>query len=165
MLLHKFLAIATILCLCWDVNTLRAPFLRNNLVGYNSKRRNSVAVASSWFDIPSLLFSDASGVNDAILSSLKSLNIESTSNSISDLDPIAPAVAVTGLLGYVLYSQRPRGSVIEDLVDVRKSTEIPNELGVIAKKFIPKDTVIGSYPGVLKKFSSLLMLSKFILTE
>lgn len=59
------------------------------------------------------------------------------------------AIIVSGIL-YFAYEGRPRGSARDDLLEVRKSKLIKNNLGVFAKTFIPAGTVIGTYPGYIK---------------
>lgn len=93
---------------------------------------------------PSLLLCD-----DAVV--ISSMSSASISNSL----------ILLGAIGYYLYDQRPKGSVKDDLVDVKRSTFIKDGLGVVAKKFIAKDTVLGVYPGYCKPLSEILKSSKF----
>lgn len=68
-----------------------------------------------------------------------------------DFAQIANAITIIGggLIFYT-YDNRPRGSALDNLIEVRKSEAIANQLGVFAKTFIPADTVIGTYPGYVK---------------
>jgi len=71
----------------------------------------------------------------------------STAFSISDAQNIA--LVVSGLC-YLIYEKRPRGSARDDLIEVRKSAAIKNNLGVFAKTFVPHGTLAGVYPGFVK---------------
>ena len=53
-------------------------------------------------------------------------------------------------VGYLLNERRPRGSAKTDLVEIRRSTVSKANLGVFAKAFVPKGTVLGTYPGFAK---------------
>ena len=53
-------------------------------------------------------------------------------------------------VGYILNERRPRGSAKTDLVEIRRSSVPKANLGVFAKTFVPKGTVIGTYPGFAK---------------
>jgi hypothetical protein len=60
--------------------------------------------------------------------------------------------AITSYFGFVGYLDRPQGTLIENAnayLEVKQST-VPNAgLGLFAKAYLPKDTVLGTYPGVL----------------
>jgi hypothetical protein len=62
---------------------------------------------------------------------------------------------------FLTYENRPRGSAQEELIEVRRSSKISNNLGVVAKTFIPAGTIIGTYPGYLRKVDDFLKSSKF----
>jgi hypothetical protein len=69
-------------------------------------------------------------------------------NSVADLQN---AAILLGGIAYLLYEKRPRGSARSDLLEIRRSN-VPNaNLGVFARSFIAANTVIGYYPGFLKK--------------
>ena len=54
-------------------------------------------------------------------------------------------------VGYILNERRPRGSAKTDLVEVRRSSVPKANLGVFTRSFIPKGTVLGTYPGFAKE--------------
>lgn len=70
------------------------------------------------------------------------------------------ALIVAGGLAYFAYEKRPRGSARDDLIEMRKST-VPNaNFGAFSKKFIPKGTIVGRYPGYLRTMADALASSK-----
>lgn len=70
-----------------------------------------------------------------------------TSSTSSDAQN---ALILAGISAFLLYEKRPRGSSRIDLIDTRRSS-IPNaNYGVFAKTFIPKETVLGDYPGYIR---------------
>lgn len=112
-----------------------------------------------YFHIPSfsadLLF--LTGISDA-LNDLK--------DRIERLPPISyndiqNAAIVGAGLTYLAVENRPRGSVRDDLVEVRRSTLIKNNLGVFSKAFIPEGTIIGTYPGFVRSLSNVYKNSKY----
>ena len=86
------------------------------------------------------------------------LNVASGTSGIwTDL---SNALIIAGGLTFFAYEKRPRGSARDDLIEMRDST-VPNaNLGAFSKKFIPKGTVIGRYPGFLTTMSDALASSK-----
>ena len=74
-----------------------------------------------------------------------------TSFTSSELWAIRLASAVTSYFGFVAVADRPRGQLLVDpqLLDVRSSSVPGAGLGVFASRTIRKDTVIGTYPGVV----------------
>mmetsp|Transcript_1796 Transcript_1796/g.2472 ORF Transcript_1796/g.2472 Transcript_1796/m.2472 type:complete len:525 (-) Transcript_1796:984-2558(-) len=70
--------------------------------------------------------------------------------SSSLVNDIQNAAILLSGIAYIAYEKRPRGSSRDDLIEIRKSKAIANNLGVFAKKFIPEGTTIGIYPGYLK---------------
>jgi hypothetical protein len=78
--------------------------------------------------------------------------IQSSSENGFDLVQIANAITIiTGGLLFYAYESRPRGASQDNLIEVKKSENIANQLGVYAKTFIPANTVIGTYPGYVKE--------------
>jgi hypothetical protein len=67
---------------------------------------------------------------------------------------------VAAALSYFTYEGRPRGSARDELLDVRKSSVIKDNLGVFAKSFIAKDTVLGHFPGFIRSTAEVLGKSK-----
>jgi hypothetical protein len=94
--------------------------------------------------ISPFLLSDADNI---IASQLSSLGYTSNSLSSSDLQNIA--ILGAGM-AYVIFDRSPQGSAKDDLLEVRPSKHIANNLGVVAKSFIPKGTSLGFYPGYVK---------------
>ena len=72
------------------------------------------------------------------------------------------AILLAGL-AFLVYDRRPRGSVFDNLVDIRKSSIIDANSGVFASQYIPKGTKIGTYPGFLIDIDDNLSKSKKIL--
>jgi hypothetical protein len=95
-----------------------------------------------------------------IVTTAESTLSEGSMLSLSLNDLQNTLIIVSGL-AYYLYENRPRGNARDDLLEIRKSARIPNNLGVFAKTFIPTGTVIGEYPGYVKTFESLQKSSKF----
>jgi len=83
-----------------------------------------------------------------------------SSNLVNDIQNAA--IILSGL-AYIVYERRPRGSARNDLIEIKKSKAISNNLGVFAKKFIPEGTTIGIYPGYLKTVEEFQKSSKFFL--
>ena len=50
-------------------------------------------------------------------------------------------------VGYILNERRPRGNAKTDLVEIRRSSVPKANLGVFTRTFVPKGTVLGTYPG------------------
>ena len=92
-----------------------------------------------------------------------SLSVLSSSDNTNMIELQNAATFLVGAFAYFIYNQRPRGSCRDDLVEVKKSVKIKDELGVIAKTFVPAGTVIGTYPGYLKKETNLFNTSKFLI--
>lgn len=63
-------------------------------------------------------------------------------------------------LTFLAVEKRPIGGVRDDLVEVRKSALIKNNLGVFSKAFIPEGTVIGTYPGYIRSMQGVFDHSK-----
>lgn len=91
---------------------------------------------------------------------LDALQRSITSQDYSQTSTISNALIVTAALAWFVYDLRPRGSCREDLIDVQKSKVIRNQLGVVARKFVPKGTVVGSYPGYRKSLRRFAAGSK-----
>lgn len=72
------------------------------------------------------------------------------------------ALIVLGGLAYFANEKRPRGAARDDLIEMKKSTIPTANLGAFSKKFIPKGTTIGRYPGFLRSMTDALSSSKFI---
>jgi hypothetical protein len=70
------------------------------------------------------------------------------------------SLLVTAALGYFAYEGRPRGDARDDLVDIRKSLLIKDNLGVFAKSFIAQETVLGHFPGFIRTTEEVRRLSK-----
>ena len=70
------------------------------------------------------------------------------------------ALIIVGGLAYFAYEKRPRGSVRDDLIELRKSTIPTANFGAFSKKFIPAGTVVGRYPGYLRSMEDALGSSK-----
>ena len=81
----------------------------------------------------------------------------STVLSLSDAQNVA--LVLSGIC-YLIYEKRPRGSARDDLIEVRKSTAIKNNLGVFAKTFIPQGTLVGVYPGIVRSAEYVFESSK-----
>lgn len=100
--------------------------------------------------------------------------LDSISDAISELkdkwDSLPPvsyndiqnAAVVSAGLTLLALEKRPRGSVRDNLVEVRKSTLIKNNLGVFSKAFIPEGTILGEYPGFVRSMESVYRNSKSI---
>ena len=73
---------------------------------------------------------------------------------------LSNALIIAGGLTFFAYEKRPRGSARDDLIEMRDSTVANANLGAFSKKFIPKGTVIGRYPGFLTTMSDALASSK-----
>ena len=104
-----------------------------------------------------------SRLNDVV--STSSPLIEEGTNTISSaisvsLNDVQNILIVLSGVAYFIYENRPRGSSRDDLLEVRKSIKIPNNLGVFAKKLIPAGTVLGEYPGYVKSIESFKQSSK-----
>lgn len=98
-------------------------------------------------------------LRDIVTTTESTLSVGSAfSLSINDLQNTL--IIVSGL-AYYLNENKPRGNSRDDLLEVRKSIKIPNNLGVFAKTFIPTGTVIGEYPGFVKTFETFQKSSKF----
>lgn len=72
------------------------------------------------------------------------------------LDDVQNALIIVLGVAYITYEGRPRGSARSDLVDIRKSTIPGANLGVFSKKFITEGTVLGSFPGFVRKVEDAL---------
>ena len=70
------------------------------------------------------------------------------------------ALIVLGGLAYLANEKRPRGSARDDLIEMKKSTIPTADFGAFSKKFIPKGTTIGRYPGFLRSMADALSSSK-----
>jgi hypothetical protein len=79
----------------------------------------------------------------------------------SSNDDIQNILILTAAVGYFIFEKRPRGYAQLDLLDVKKSTISTASLGLFAKVFIPKGTILGSYPGVITSVDAALKTSKF----
>lgn len=75
---------------------------------------------------------------------------------------LSNALIITGGLAFFAYEKRPRGSARDDLIEMRDSTVANANLGAFSKKFIPKGTVIGRYPGFLLSMSDALASSEYL---
>ena len=93
------------------------------------------------------------------VSLIPQLTTQSNGLTFSTEDIQSAAIAVAGI-GYFLYDKRPRGSARDDLLVVQPSQLVRNNLGVVAKTFIPKDTPLGAYPGYLRPIDLVLSSSK-----
>lgn len=80
----------------------------------------------------------------------------------SPADDIQNAGIIIAAISYFIYEKRPRGSANAELFEVKKSTIPDANLGLFCKTIIPKETVLGSYPGVLGKVTKALERSKFV---
>lgn len=102
---------------------------------------------------------DTSGLNilpdqDGLLNA-----VVGSTNSWTDA---SNALIVLGGLAYFANEKRPRGAARDDLVEMRKSTIPTANLGAFSKKFIPKGTTIGRYPGFLRSMTDALSSSEFL---
>eukprot|EP01036_Dinobryon_divergens_P030609 gene30608-39879_t len=101
---------------------------------------------------PSVGLRSSTKLRDIVTATESSLTDGSLfSFSINDLQN---TLIIFSGLAYYLNENKPRGNSREDLLEVRKSVRIPNNLGVFAKTFIPTGTVIGEYPGFVKTFET-----------
>lgn len=108
---------------------------------------------------PSVGLRSSTKLRDIVTATESSLTDGSLfSFSINDLQN---TLIIFSGLAYYLNENKPRGNSREDLLEVRKSVRIPNNLGVFAKTFIPTGTVIGEYPGFVKTFETFKNSSKF----
>jgi hypothetical protein len=64
-----------------------------------------------------------------------------------------------GVAAFIANEQKPKGNARIDLIEIRKSLKISENLGVFAKSFIPKGTSIGRYPGYILSVSESLSRS------
>jgi hypothetical protein len=70
----------------------------------------------------------------------------------ADIWLLRAASAVASYFGFIGYLDRPQGSLIENVdqyVEVKQSTVDGAGLGLFAKASLPKNTVLGTYPGVV----------------
>ena len=78
---------------------------------------------------------------------------------------IRAASAVTSYFGFLTYLDRPQGNLIENAdqyLEVKESTVPGAGLGLLAKVSLPKNTVLGTYPGVVLPLQQNLdKLSKY----
>jgi hypothetical protein len=86
---------------------------------------------------------------------LQALSAASSSNSWqsilhSNLDNAQNIALLTSGAIYLLLEKGPRGACRDDLVEVVRSPALPNELGVVAKRFISQGSSLGLYPGYVK---------------
>eukprot|EP01039_Chlorochromonas_danica_P002672 gene2672-2917_t len=140
---------------------LKHPLLT---IGRRSSPRTSQAVVTST----SLSVLPADGAleevarNDIILQQLAALREQQQGSadgllpglshlldSLSSSDGQSVLLIISAMI-YLVADNRPRGSVAEDLVDIGRSPSDPANLGLLAKKFIAKDTSLGYYPGFIK---------------
>lgn len=120
-----------------------------------SRKRGSVHVRHGVRSISMGI--DTSGLN--ILSDQEGLLnvVVGSTNSWTDA---SNALIVLGGLAYFANEKRPRGAARDDLVEMKKSTIPTANLGAFSKKFIPKGTTIGRYPGFLRSMTDALSSSK-----
>lgn len=121
--------------------------------GLNADTKLSVLPNSGFFLGDSNVGIDLEALQRAIESPGTAL--DSSTSTLTSLALLATGVSV------FLYDQRPVGSCREDLVDVRRSQYIKGGLGVMAKTFIPKGTIIGKYPGYKKSQDRFKYGSKY----
>jgi hypothetical protein len=79
-------------------------------------------------------------------------------------DDIQNAGIIVAAISYFIYEKRPRGSATAELFEVKKSSIPGANLGLFCKTIIPKETVLGTYPGVLGKVTKALERSKYLYT-
>lgn len=105
---------------------------------------------------------------------LRPLSISPFSLTISDLFPSDASTSIASFSSddaqnlavicaagfYFIFDKRPRGTANDELVEVKKSTVQIANLGLFAKTFIPRGSVIGTYPGVITSVETALSLSK-----
>eukprot|EP00596_Hydrurales_sp_CCMP1899_P010110 CAMPEP_0119044252 /NCGR_PEP_ID=MMETSP1177-20130426/29949_1 /TAXON_ID=2985 /ORGANISM="Ochromonas sp, Strain CCMP1899" /LENGTH=566 /DNA_ID=CAMNT_0007014065 /DNA_START=229 /DNA_END=1929 /DNA_ORIENTATION=+ len=84
------------------------------------------------------------------------VDILSASTTEVQWSDLSNALIITGGLAYFAYEKRPRGSARDDLMEVKDSQVPGANLGCFAKKFIPKGTVLGRYPGFLRNMEEAL---------
>ena len=115
---------------------------------YASKRTGSAQIR---YGISSISMGiDTSGLNP--------LNtVVGSTNSWTDA---SNALIVLGGLAYFVNEKRPRGAARDDLIEMKKSTIPTANFGAFSKKFIPKGTTIGRYPGFLRSMTNALSSSK-----
>lgn len=115
------------------------------------------------------------GVNDIIVNGLKFIKIPSSASSGSGplsvlgetniYTDIQNVAIILGGITYFVYESRPRGSGRSDLIDIRRSTVPGANSGVFASVFIPKGTVLGSYPGIVARIDDTLSKSRHIFVK
>ena len=127
-------------------------------VAYSFIRSNRAITRFSRITILNLQPSDLTGLP---FSGGDEVSVLSNQNEALgfELSPSNLAIILVGC-GFYFYEQKPRGSCRDDVLEVKRSSNIPNNLGVVAKTFIPKETVLGSYPGYLQTFDQALSSSK-----
>jgi hypothetical protein len=140
-----------LMCLCLlgnHVTTSSAFQFASRRTG-NTHVRYGVQSISMGIDTSGLnILSDQEGLLNAVVGS---------TNSWTDA---SNALIVLGGLAYFANEKRPRGAARDDLIEMKKSTIPTANLGAFSKKFIPKGTTIGRYPGFLRSMTDALSSSK-----
>ncbi len=76
------------------------------------------------------------------------LDVAGQSDIYTDIQNVL--ILVAGV-SYLAYEKRPRGSVRDDLVDIRRSGIPGANLGLYSSVFIAQGTLLGTFPGFLLK--------------
>ena len=116
-----------------------------------TSQRSTVGSLRAGIDVSGLSFVPISTDDLQAFSAVSEAT--SQTNSLSDIQNVL--ILVAGI-SYFAYEGRPRGSSRDDLLDVRRSKVPGANLGVYAKKFIPKETVVGYFPGYLRSIDKAL---------
>lgn len=137
------------LCMLGTQVLTSSAFRSTSSIRGNTHRRYGVNPISMGIDTSGLnLLPDQGGLLNAAVGS---------TNSWTDA---SNALIVLGGLAYLANEKRPRGSARDDLIEMRKSTIPTANFGAFSKKFIPKGTTIGRYPGFLRSMADALSTSK-----
>ena len=143
----KPLLLATLLCvLCPVVVAFRIGKLRRAHTSVPLRMGIDVS-GLSLVPVPPELMAEYAAVTQ---SSGDGLGVNEVQNAL---------ILASGLV-YFAYESRPRGGARTDLLEVRRSSIIPgastSNRGVFSKGFIPAGTLLGTFPGFVKKADSAL---------
>lgn len=137
------------LCVLLTQAPTSSAFRSTSSIRGSTHRRHGVNPISMGIDTSGLnLLPDQGGLLNAAVGS---------TNTWTDA---SNALIVLGGLAYLANEKRPRGSARDDLIEMKKSTIPTANFGAFSKKFIPKGTTIGRYPGFLRSMADALSSSK-----
>lgn len=132
------------------------------VTGFQSTSRRTGS-SNARFGVQSVSMGiDTSGLN--ILPDQEGL-LNAVVGSTNSWTDASNALIVLGGLAYFANEKRPRGAARDDLIEMKKSTIPTANLGAFSKKFIPKGTTIGRYPGFLRSMTDALSSSELICRE